>query len=197
MAVPLVSGSMALVSIAMGLEIPQVNMVFPILAATVLGSAGSILVFVVIYSALASTLSALLTSSANLLVQDVYKQLIDPNASDKDILKWARIMIVVLALATMALTWEPRTTMYKLLMLTGPAVSSMVWPIIYGLIKKEANRKAATIAMIVGMASGLYGYFFISPFSAPIMSISASALITWLGVVIAPDKEFRWRQLYM
>lgn len=197
MMVPLVSGSMALVSIAMKLNIPQVNMVFPILASTVLGTAGSVLVFVVIFCALASTLSALLTSSANLIAQDVYKNIFNPKATDLHVYKAAKILIVVLAVVTMALVWEPRTTMYKLLMLTGPSVSSMVWPIMYGLYRKDANSTAAIAAMLVGMLAGLYGYFNISPFSAPICSITASALITWLGATFAPDRNFRWSYLNM
>jgi urea-proton symporter len=195
MAVPLVSGSMALVTIAMGIDVPQVNMVFPILASTILGTLGSVMVFIVIYSALASTLSCLLSSSADLIVQDIYKQLINPKATDEQILKLAKILIVSLAVFTVILAWEPRTTMYKLLMLTGPAVSSMVWPIAYGLYKRESSAKAAIWAMLIGMAAGLYGYFVISPFAAPICSITASAIIMWVGTLIAPNKEFKWTQL--
>lgn len=193
--VPIVAGSLAFIAIANQYTIPQVNMVFPIVASQLLGTAGAIMVLVVVYSALTSTFSSLLTSSANLIVQDIYRQMINPKATDEQLAKYAKYVIIALSLITVVLTWEPRTSMYKLLLLTGPAVSAMIWPIAYGIFNKESNKLAAFWAMLIGMGAGLCGYFFVSPYAAAIFATVASGIVMVIGTKIAPDTTFKWRNL--
>ena len=67
MSVPLVTGSIGLVALARELPLEQVNMVFPVMAADLLGAGGAALVFVVVFASLTSTLDSLLASTADLL----------------------------------------------------------------------------------------------------------------------------------
>ncbi len=193
--VPIIAGSLAFIAIANGYVIPQVNMVFPIVVSELLGGFGSVLVLLVIYAALISTVSSVLTSSANLLVQDIYKSLINQHASDEKIVKYVRYTILGLAVLAVCLVWTPRTSMYQLLLLTGPAVASLVWPIAYGVFNKKANGKVVFVALICGMAAGLYGYFGISSYAAPIFACAVSGLITVIGSKIFPNHDFKWTSL--
>ncbi len=193
--VPIIAGSLAFIAVANNYIVPQVNMVFPIVVSNLLGPIGAVLVLVVIYSALISTVSSVLTSSANLLVQDIYKNVINKDATDDEIVKYVKYVIVGLAILSIILVWTPKTSMYQLLLLTGPAVASLVWPITYGIFNREVNKTAVFIGCIGGMISGLLGYFFISSYVAPIFSCVVSGIFTIGGTKLYPDKNFRWRDL--
>ena len=94
MSVPMVTGSIGLVALARELPLEQVNMVFPVMAADLLGAGGAALVFVVVFASLTSTLDSLLASTADLLAEDVYFRLLRPQASDLQLKQAARLMVV-------------------------------------------------------------------------------------------------------
>jgi len=93
MSVPMVTGSIGLVALARELPLEQVNMVFPVMAADLLGAGGAALVFVVVFASLTSTLDSLLASTADLLAEDVYFRLLRPQASDLQLKQAARLMV--------------------------------------------------------------------------------------------------------
>lgn len=193
MAVPVTVGAIALVALALPGEftIPQVNMVFPVVAATVLGPVGAVLVFVVVLAAIASTLSGLLTATAGLITQDVYRQFVNPQASDVQLRKVAQRLVGALAILTILLSWNYVTTMYGMLLLTGALVGSTVWPIMMGLYSPKANRTAAFWAMALGSAIGLAFYFAVSSFAAALLSFVVSAVIMIVGSRVKPE-NFDW-----
>lgn len=194
-AVPIVSGSLAFIAISQNYDIPQVNMIFPVVVSNIMGTGGAILVLVLIYAALASTVSSLLTGAAGLIVNDVYRGMINPEASDDVVRRYVRMTIVGLAVVTAAIAWNPYDSMYIVLLLTGPAVASMIWPIVYGIYTRETNQSSAFWAMLIGMASGLAAYFWISPYSAAIFSAVTSGLVVWFLTKLKPDTEFQWKDL--
>jgi Na+/proline symporter len=196
MTVPLVTGSIALVALALPgeFDIPQVNMVFPVVAATLLGPVGAVLVFIVVFAALASTISGLLAATATLLTEDIYRRLINPDADDDRLRQVARFLVGGLGVLTMALSWNYVTTMYGLLLLTGALVGSTVWPIACGLYWEKANRQAAFVAMLVGSAAGLTFYFVVSSFAAALISFVVSAVIMVVWTTLKPQ-SFNWEIL--
>jgi SSS family transporter len=194
MAVPIVTGSIALVALAQDFAVPQVNMVFPIVAAQLLGSGGAVLVFLIIFSSLASTLDSLLASTADLIAEDVYRQMINPRATDQQLQRAARSIVILLGVLTIALSWNYVTTMYGLLLLTGALVGSTIWPIAYGLYWKSANRKAAFTAMLAGSVIGLTAYFAIAPYCAALLSATISAIIMAVWTHLQPE-NFDWQTL--
>lgn len=196
MTVPLTTGAIALAALALPDEfvIPQVNMVFPIVAGTLLGTLGAVIVFVVVFAALASTISGLLTATATLLTGDIYRQFINPTATDEQLRRVARWFILGLGILTIALSWNYVTTMYGLLLLTGALVGSTVWPIICGLYWEKSNRAAAFWAMLLGSIAGLAFYFGISSFAAALTGFVVSALIM-VGWTALRPQSFDWKTL--
>jgi urea-proton symporter len=194
--VPLTTGSIALVALALPgeFDIPQVNMVFPVVAATLLGPVGAVLVFMVVFAALASTMSGLLAATSTLLTQDVYRRFVNPNADDDRLRQVARLLVAVLGVLTIALSWNYVTTMYGLLLLTGALVGSTVWPIACGLYWEKANRQAAFVAMLLGSAAGLTFYFVVSSFAAALISFVVSAAIMVVWTMLRPQ-SFDWHIL--
>ena len=104
MSVPMVTGSIGLVALARELPLEQVNMVFPVMAADLLGAGGAALVFVVVFASLTSALDSLLASTADLLAEDVYFRLLRPQASDLQLKQAARLMVVGLAVICLLYT---------------------------------------------------------------------------------------------
>lgn len=189
MTVPLAAGSIALAALALPgvFDVPQVNMVFPIVASELLGTTGAVLTLVVVYAALASTMSGLLVATAGLLTQDIYRQFINPNASDEQLRRTARWLIGALAALTIILSWNYVTSMYGLLLFTGAVVASTVWPVMCGLYWTQANRNGAAAAMILGSAAGLAFYFAISSFAAALVGFVVSGIVMVVWTKLRPQ----------
>lgn len=194
-AVPIVAGSLAFIAISNNYDVPQVNMVFPIVVSEIMGTTGSIMVMVIIYAALASTVSSLLTASSGLIINDIYRGMINKSADDKKVSKYVKLAIVILAMLTVAVAWNPQQSMYIVLLLTGPAVASMIWPIVFGMFRRETNKESAFWAMLVGMPIGLLGYFYISPYSAAILSAVSSGVVVYSLTKFKPNVSFEWDEL--
>ena len=69
-------------------------------AASVLGKTGAILVFIVVFSALASSLDSLLAASSDLVTQDIYHKLIKKNASDQQLMRFNRYCLLGIGVMT-------------------------------------------------------------------------------------------------
>ncbi|MEB3321957.1 MAG: urea transporter [Synechococcaceae cyanobacterium] len=192
--VPIVTGSIALMALAQNVPIPQVNMVFPLMTARLLGAAGAMMVFVIIFASLTSTLDSLLASTADLLAEDVYVKMLRPGASDEQVKRAARRIVVALGGVTVLLSWTYITSMYQLLLFTGSLVASTIWPIAYGLYWKSASRWGALVAMLSGSAVGLVAYVRIAPYCAALLSAAVSAVVMALWTHLAPE-DFDWRRL--
>lgn len=193
--VPIIAGSLAFVAVAEGYVVPQVNMVFPIVVSKLLGPAGSVLVLIIIYSALASTVSSVLTASSNLLVQDIYKRAFKPNATDEQVVKYVRYTIVGMAVVTVILVWNQPASMYQVLYLTGSAVAATIWPIAFGIYNSKVNRTAVLVAMICSIGLGLVAYFSISSYAAPVVSALVGLVVISVGTKLSPDNSFSFDQL--
>lgn len=193
--VPIIAGSLAFVAVAEGYVVPQVNMVFPIVVSKLLGPVGAVLVLIIIYSALASTVSSVLTASSNLLVQDIYKRAFKPNATDEQIVKYVRYTIVGMAVVTVILVWNQPASMYQVLYLTGSAVAATIWPIAFGIYNSRVNKKAVFVAMLCSVGLGLIAYFTISSYAAPVVSALVGLVIITVGTKLSPDNSFSFDQL--
>ncbi len=193
--VPIIAGSLAFVAVAEGYVVPQVNMVFPIVVSKLLGPAGAVLVLIIIYSALASTVSSVLTASSNLLVQDIYKRAFKPDATDEQIVKYVRSTIVGMAVITVILVWNQPASMYQVLYLTGSAVAATIWPIAFGIYNSKVNRTAVLVAMLCSVGFGLVAYFTISSYAAPVVSALIGLVVISVGTKFSPDNSFSFDQL--
>jgi len=147
MTVPVVTGSIGLVALAQAIELPQVNMVFPVVASQLLGAGGAAMVFVVVFASLTSTLDSLLASTADLVAEDVVFKLLNPQLSDAELKRATRLVVIGLGVVTLALSWPRLDSLASVLFFTGALVASTIWPVAYGLYWRSANRVAAIAAM--------------------------------------------------
>lgn len=192
--VPIVAGFIALTVPALGLNVPAADMVGPMVAAELLGVGGAILVFIIVFSALASSLDSLLAATSDLILTDIYKGHLQPHASEEQLAQAARWVVLLLGVMTWLLCWPRLSTLAELLYLTGAFVASTIWPIAAGLYWRRVNPTGATLAMLLGTMTGLVSYFTIGFYVAALASAAVSMTLVLLTTWWWP-REFEWLQL--
>ncbi|MDP4490066.1 sodium:solute symporter family protein [Pseudoalteromonas piscicida] len=192
--IPIVTGFIALAAPSLGLYPASADMVGPLVASQVLGYTGSIILFIVVFSALASSLDSLLAATSDLINQDIYLQYIKPKASDSERLKSAKWIIVILGVVTWLLCLPKIATLGALLNFAGAFVASTIWPIVFGLYFARMTGNSAGWAMLLGTVSGLIGYFYIGFYVAALVSCAVSLLICVIAWRFS-QQSFHWQAL--
>jgi len=191
--VPVAAGALALLAPALGLNVPALDMVGPLVAATLMGKLGAVLIFIVVFSSLASSLDSLLAATSDLLVEDVYRRLLRPRATGAELRRAARIIVLSLGIVSIALCWPKLATLAKVIAFTGAFVASTIWPIAAGLYWENANRHAATAGMLLGTIAGLGAYFTVGWYTAALVSGTVSMLCVLAGRLW--PQSFAWGKL--
>ncbi|MAY03464.1 MAG: urea transporter [Gammaproteobacteria bacterium] len=192
--IPVVAGFIALAAPSMGLIVPSADMVGPMVAGQILGTTGAVIVFIVIFSALASSLDSLLAATSDLITQDLYRGHINKGASDDHCYKVSKYIILGLGLLTWLLCLPRITTLASLLYFTGAFVASAIWPIVFGLYYRWTSGIAASLAMLAGTVIGLVAYFQIGFYVAALVS-SAVSLVVIVVVSYFSKTNFSFERL--
>ena len=148
------------------------------------GALGLIAIFSAVISSADAVLFMLATSGA----RDFYRGVFRPRASDQDVLRVARILTGVGALAGFLLTFVFDSVVSALTIFYSLMVVTLFAPILGGLFFPRAGRWAALAAMIVGVgtfvatnvATGGLGYGWVAP---PFLGLIASA-VTYLILAV-------------
>jgi urea-proton symporter len=192
--IPIVAGFLALAVPALGINVPAGDMVGPLVAAELLGLAGAIVVFIVVFSALASSLDSLLAATSDLLTRDIYQGHVRPHATPRELMFAAKAMVVGLGVLTWLLCLPRIATLAELLHFTGAFVASTIWPIVAGLYWRRTNAAGAALAMVLGTAIGLAAYFVIGFYVAALVSAAVSMVIV-LGSTWLWPQSYKWEAL--
>lgn len=192
--VPVAAGFIALASGSLGINITRPDMVGPLVAANVLGEAGTIVVFMVFFCSLASSLDSLLASTSDLITQDIYKKMIKPDASDGHLRKASSRIVLVLGFVAWLVCLPRIGTLADVLFFAGPLVASTIWPIATGLFWRKANTRGAIAGMIAGSVTGMIFYFTVGWYSASLVGAATSMIVVVLFTHLYPAK-FDWHKL--
>jgi Na+/proline symporter len=192
--VPLVAGSIALAAPALDLNVPALDMVGPAVVGRLLGSGGALLILVVVFASLASSLDSLLAATSDLLVEDVYRGLMRPDADEAAVRRAGHAIVIGLGVLCVLLCWPRLTTLAELIQLTGALVASTIWPIVAGVYWRTTNRRGAALAMVAGSVSGLVAYFTIGFYAAALVGAAASMIVV-VGSTLAWPEPFDWGAL--
>lgn len=192
--VPIVAGFLALSVPALGVNIPLADQVGPMVVAEILGQAGAVLVFIIIFSALASSLDSLLAALSDLVLIDIYKGHIKPQTDPQTLQKVAPWIVLLLGIFTWLLCLPRITTLAELLYFTGAFVASTIWPITVGLYWRNVNPAGVSAAMFFGTLIGLASYFLIGFYVAALVSAGVSMVIVLLSTLLKPV-TFDWHTL--
>ncbi|HLV48387.1 MAG TPA: sodium:solute symporter family protein [Aliidiomarina sp.] len=192
--IPIVAGFVALAAPQLGIFPPSPDMVGPSVAAHVLGTFGAVVVFIVVFSALASSLDSLLAATSDFVTRDLYQKHLRPKASDNTLLKVNRRSIIGLGVITWLFCLPQIATLGALLNFTGAFVASTIWPIVVGLYNPRLTGKWAAWAMALGTIIGLSFYFIVGFYVAALSSCLVSGVMTWVGLKQSKTR-FDWSAL--
>lgn len=192
--VPIAAGFIALSANSLGLNITSPDMVGPFVASNLLGYAGSIIVFIVLFCSLASSIDSLLAALSDLITEDIYRKMINPDARDKQLRKASLFIIIGIGVLTWMICMPRIGTLATVLFFAGPMVASTIWPIATGLFWKKATKEGAISGMVLGTISGLICYFVWGWFTASLVG----AVVSMAAVLIATKfsrSEFNFENL--
>lgn len=169
-------------------DLARPEMALPTLLSESVPPAIGALGLIAIFSAVISSADAVLFMLATSGARDFYRGVFRPRASDQDVLRVARILTGVGALAGFLLTFVFDSVVSALTIFYSLMVVTLFAPILGGLFFPRAGRWAALAAMIVGVgtfvatnvATGGLGYGWVAP---PFLGLIASA-VTYLILAV-------------
>ncbi len=176
--VPIVAGLVALAAPALGVNVPAADMVAPLVAGQVLGEVGAVLVFIVVFAALASSLDSVLAATSDLITNDIIKAHIKKDATDDQLRRIARNVILGLGIAVWLVCLIRVATLGELLQFTGAFVASTIWPIALGLKTNRLGNLGAALAMFLGTVTGLWAFFAIGFYTAALVAAGVSLIVS-------------------
>ncbi|HRX84913.1 MAG TPA: urea transporter [Phycisphaerae bacterium] len=192
--VPIVAGAVALVAPHLGMNVPAADMVGPLVAARLLGAAGAVVIFIVVFSSLASSLDSLLAATSDLIVEDIYRKHFRPEAEESSLRRASFLTIVLLTVAAWLICLPRVTHLAGMIAFTGAFVGSAIWPIAAGLYWRKTNPLGATLGMVAGSACGLFAYFYVGWYVAALIGAAVSMVIV-LATTLAAPRDFDWQRL--
>lgn len=185
--VPLVAGFLGLAAPALGIGISQPDTVGPLVAATLLGTGGAILVFVVVFCSLASSIDSLLAATSDLIVNDIAEPLLTMQSSDAERRRMSSVAIIGIGGLAWCFAIPNYGTLATVLFFAGPMVGSCIWPILGGLYFRSASPVSACLSMVLGSVAGLVAYFQIGWFTASLVGAAVSGIVFLVTNIFAKD----------
>lgn len=192
--IPIVAGFLGLAAPTLGINIMRPDTVGPMVAANLLGYVGAIMVFIIVFCSLASSIDSLLAATSDVVTKEIVQPLFMPEATEPQLRRVASVVVVMVGLTTWCICLPKVGTLATVLFLTGPLVGSTIWPIIAGLYWKKTNGAGAVAAMVLGSAAGLIAYFEIGWYTASLIGTAVSFVTVVLTTVSRP-RAFDWRLL--
>lgn len=190
---PLSTATLAFVAIGTNQFPDQVNQVAPFIAEVYGGNISNWIFLIGVWSALASTIAAVLNSLTSLILNDIVKPL-KPNMSNKDELKYAKITTVIIGIIALLLSLPKFLTMLQMLVFLGVINAAFLFPIIYGLFWKKLHPNVSFIASILAIIFGYITYYTVGDMQGVVVSGWISALVCIIGSHIT-KYEFDWNEL--
>jgi urea-proton symporter len=192
--VPVVAGLLGLAAPALGIGIARPDMVAPLVAGTLLGHTGAVLVFVVVFASLASSVDSLLAATSDLLTKEVVQRLWLPRADPARLRRVAGWVVVGTGGLAWLLCLPKLGTLAAVLFFAGPMVASMIWPIVAGLYWPRATATGAVAGMVGGTAVGLLVYVTVGWYVASLAAALVSAVVV-IVTTLASRSEFAFERL--
>lgn len=192
--VPIAAGFIALTSSTLGINITAPDMVGPLMAGSILGQTGAVIVFIVFFCSLASSIDSLLAATSDLITEDIYKKLVNPKVKEEQLRRVSVWVITGLGLLAWLVCLPRIGTLATVLFFAGPMVASTIYPIVMGLYWKTASAKGAIWAMVLGTGIGLAAYFQLGWYTASLIGATVSILVTTAFAKWQPD-SFDWKNL--
>lgn len=186
--VPVAAGFLGLAAPALGISVARPDMVAPVVAGTLLGQAGAVVVFVVVFASIASSIDSLLAATSDLVTHEVLGRTVLKGADEEKKRRGATWVVIGTAVVAWGLCLPKVGTLATVLFFAGPMVASMIWPIVAGLFWPRAGAGAALAGMVGGTVVGLYVYFAVGWYAASMASALVSAVAVVSVTLVSPSR---------
>jgi sodium/proline symporter len=145
---------------------------------------------VIVLAAVMSTTDRLMLTVGTMFGWDVYRNILRPSASDKEVLMVSKISVVVAAGGTLLLAVNPPSMLAWLIWMgIGVMLATFAVPLLAGLYWRGATREGAITSMALGLVgAGAFGYWhqYVAPlpvhfsFYALVLSFGAMVIVSLL-----------------
>jgi len=189
--IPIAAGFIALAAGPLGVNVTDPSKVGPQVAEHALGLAGlgplaGVIILVVLFCSMASSIDSLLAATSDLLVRDIYEGVFKQTLDPQRFRPVAATSIIVVSLVAWGLAlsgWNIDQVLFS----AGPLVASLIWPVIAGLFWKRLNRPLVVVGMLSGCVAGLLCYFHLQTYTGALVGAAVSMTFTIAARWIAPS----------
>lgn len=126
----------------------------PVVAAQYLGPAASTLFVILVLAAACSTCDSALCAFSTILMTDVIRGYVAPGISDRSLVLWGRIGIVLLGIVG-AVTATHKGSLLQLIFLLGAARAALVFPLLSSLYWRRAEGRGYFWGVLGGIVTGI------------------------------------------
>ncbi|MFN3353954.1 MAG: sodium:solute symporter family transporter, partial [Brevundimonas sp.] len=141
---------------ANGLEVSDPETIFILLSDVLFDPLVTGFLFAAILAAIMSTISSQLLVSSSSLVEDAYALFIRKQASQKELVAVGRVAVLLVALAALALAWDPESNVLGLVANAWAGFGAAFGPLmILALTWRRMTRNGALAGMLAGAATVL------------------------------------------
>ncbi len=188
--IPVAAGFIALAAGPLGINIVDENQTGPTVAAAVMDQAGfgpvaGILILIVLFCSMASSIDSLLAATSDLLIKDVNCGLFGREIDERGFRKMAGGVILGVGVFTWLLAM-PHWPIVKALFISGPLVASLIWPIIAGLFWHRINVPIVLSGILIACMLGVGAYFILGWFTASLVGAGVSMVFTIFARLVKP-----------
>lgn len=114
--------------------------------------------FAGLLAALMSTMDTAINTGSLVLTEDFYHTVINPKASEKQIILFARIAVTIMALLGVFVALQIRDLLWVLWMASDILAAGVFWPLILGMYTRWGTNQGAISSMVVGSGYVLWHY---------------------------------------
>jgi SSS family solute:Na+ symporter len=134
----------------------SVDLAIPTLTKSVLPAWGAAVFLAGVVAAGMSTFSAILITASSAVVRDVIQKGMKRNLPDRTIVRYGRIVSVVVGLVSLLIALRPPDLVLVLMAFSSATIAATcLWPLLFGLFWKRATRAGAVAAMLGGLVTTL------------------------------------------
>lgn len=185
--IPIAAGFIALAAGPLGINIVDENQTGPTVAAAVMenagiGAAAGVIILIVLFCSMASSIDSLLAATSDLLIKDVHGALFGGEIDERSFRKFASLVIIGVGCLAWLLA-VPHWPIVNVLFLSGPLVGSLIWPVIAGLFWKRFRTSLILVGIVAGSLAGVWAYFSLGWFTASLVGAGISMIFTILARV--------------
>jgi len=141
--------------------LPEKNteLAVPFLVETYLGPAVAGLYWGAVLAAMMSTADALMVVAVSTISNDIYRKVLRPQATEKELLKLSRILTIIVGILGVTIAYQPILLLWSA-WLGWSGLAVFIVPILMGLYWKRGTREAAICSLIVSFIIGMLWFAF-------------------------------------